>query len=259
MMKKVSVLFFIVISAITGAQAQVKKQQKEKKGTLYFAFGSHRTFYSPSDITLQRRDNPAFDFTLYNVKAKDEGGVRFHTAPQFSYTVGYYFKKKGFGLEYHYDHIKYFMTQDQVVKMNGMINGKLYDKDTMLTKDFVQLEHSDGGNYAMVNVVKWFPVASDKKGNHTLDLIATGGFGLVNPKTNTTILGNHRDDKYHISGYVIGLETGLKYSFFKNFYLSGSFKGAYANYKQFLIANGYGHQRWFSAQVIYLLGAQFPL
>ena len=258
MFKLSGVCFLLLWSAVAFAQ-DGGKAKKEKKGTVYFAFGSHRTFYSPSDIRLERRGDPVFDFTLYDVKAKDEGGLRFRTAPQFSYTVGYYWKQKGFGLEYHYDHIKYFMTQGQVVRMKGAINGKIYDADTSLTEDFVQLEHSDGGNYAMVNLVKWVPLAADKKGNHALDLIAKGGFGLVNPKTNTTILGNHRDDRYHISGYVIGVETGLKYSFLKHFYISGSFKGAFANYKQFLIANGYGQQRWFSAQFIYLLGGQFPL
>ena len=47
--------------------------------------------------------------------------------------------------------------------MKGAINGKIYDADTSLTEDFVQLEHSDGGNYAMVNLVKWVPLAADKK------------------------------------------------------------------------------------------------
>lgn len=259
MMYKAACVFLVLFLSLHSMAQEPAKKAKQKKGTFYLALGSHRTFYTGSDITLQRNADPGFDFTLYNVKADDEGGLRFKTAPQFSYTVGYYFNTKGFGIEYHYDHIKYFMKQDQVVRMKGSVNGKIYDKDTTLTKDFVMLEHSDGGNYAMVNLVKWFPLMSDLKGNHALDLIAKGGFGLVNPKTNSTILGIHRDDKYHISGYVVGLETGLKYRFLKHFYVSGSFKGAFANYREFLIANGYGQQRWFSAQVIYLVGGQFPL
>lgn len=257
-MKKLTGIFVVVLLLPMLSIGQ-EVQSATKKGVLYLAFGSHRTFYSPSDIRLKRESNPGFDFTLYNVKASDEGGLRFKTAPQFSYTVGYYFKEKGFGLEYHYDHIKYFMNQDQVVRMNGAINGKIYNGDTALTKDLLMLEHSDGGNYAMVNLVKWIPLAESKKAEHRLDLIAKGGFGLVNPKTNSTVLGNKRDDRYHISGYVIGVEAGLKYSFLKHFYISGSLKGAYANYSSFLIAGGRGSQRWFSGQAIYLLGGQFPL
>lgn len=248
------ILSFIAIACI-GQQAVPDK----KKGSLYFAFGSHRTFYSRSDISLIRRSNPSFDFTLYDVKAKDEGGLRFHTAPQFSYHIGYYFTKKNFGLEYHYDHIKYFMQLNQRVRLNGSINGKIYNTDTLLQTGFVELEHSDGGNYAMVNFVKRYPLAKNNKGTLRVDAAAMAGVGVVNPKTNTTILGNHRDDQYHISGYIGAVEGGLKLTAFNHVYFQGTFKGAYANYAHFLIAGGHGHQTWFSAQFIYVLGAQFDL
>jgi len=257
-MNRLLLAFFVVLIPVS-MLAQSSSKKKEKKGTVYFAFGSHRTYYTNSDITLERRGDPKFDFTLYDVKAKDEGGLRFKTAPQFSYHAGYYFKKKNFGLEYHYDHIKYFVQANQVVRMKGSIGGKIYDTDTLTSPGFVQLEHSDGGNYAMINIVKWFPLIETTDRNFRIDLTTSAGLGLVNPKTNSTILGNHRDDRYHISGYVIGAETGVKLSFLRHFYLSGTMKGAFANYRQFLIANGYGHQRWFSGQFIYLLGGQFDL
>ena len=249
----------VVIFFSLSVQAQGSKSVETKNGIIYGGFGSFRIFYTNSDISLKRTGEPHFDITLYDVKGVDEGGVKFHTAPMFAWEVGYYFKKKKFGLEYHYDHIKYFVTQDQRVRMKGSINGVIYDKDTTLVKEFLQMEHSDGGNYAMVNLVKWIPIASDKKGNHVLTGIVKGGFGLVNPKTNTTIMGEKRDDKYHISGYVTGIETGLRYNFFKHFFLQGSFKGSYANYTQFLIAGGYGQQRWMAAQFMYMLGGQISL
>ncbi len=260
-MKKISVLtLFVLFSLFAQSQtAQKAVETRNKKGIAYIAIGSHRTFYSPGDITFKRKGGPAFNFTLENAKAKDEGGLKFHTGPQFSYTIGYYFKNKNLGLEYQYDHIKYYLKQNQVVRLTGTINGVIYDKDTLLTPQFVKLEHSDGGNYAMVNFVKWIPIAANKKKENVLTLIAKCGIGVVNPKTNTTILGKHRDDKYHISGYVIGVESGLRYNFSKHFFATTSFKGAFANYGHFLISNGYGHQRWFSGQFIYLVGGQFPL
>jgi hypothetical protein len=254
MKKLLSFFGAFMISGIVAAQGG----SSNKNGILYLAFGSHRIFYTNSDIHLHRDENPSFDFTLFNAKAKDEGGLRFHTAPQFSYTVGYYFKKKNFGLEYQYDHIKYFLQMGQVVHLRGSINGHHFDQDTLLTPAFVQLEHSDGGNYGMVNFVKWIPLAT-KENAFKLDLIVKAGLGLVNPKTNTTIMGNHRDDKYHISGFVTGVETGLRFNFLKYIFVTGSFKGAYADYMDILIAGGRGHQQWFSGQFIYLLGAQFPL
>ena len=241
------------------AGAQGNKETKTTKGIIYFAFGSQRIFYTPSDIRIRRSNEPSFDLTLYKVKAKDEGGLKWETAPQFSYTVGYYFINKNFGIEYQYDHIKYFVTQNRVVHLKGTINDVFYDQDTTLVKDFFQLEHSDGANYAMVNFVKWFPLRAFKNENFSLDILAKAGAGVVNPKTNSTIMGIRRDDRYHISGYVTGFEGGLRFRFFKHIFATGSFKGTYANYNHFLIAGGWGSQKWFAGQFNYLLGAQFPL
>ena len=132
---KRSLLFALLVLAYSHSIGQAKNK-KEKKGVFYFAGGSQRIFYTPSDIRVIHANNPSFDFTLYNVKARDEGGLDFSEAPQFSYTIGYYFKKKNWGLEYHYDHIKYFTKQFQVVHLKGVISNKTYDTDTLLVDDF---------------------------------------------------------------------------------------------------------------------------
>ena len=235
-----------------------KTSTKNKKGVLYFAAGSHRIFFTPSTIRVIRSSDPSFDFTLMKVKARDEG-LKFETAPQFSYTVGYYFKRQNFGIEYQYDHIKYFVRQNQVVRLKGTIAGKQYLQDTTINPDFFQFEHSDGGNYAMINLVKWIPLLSSTNKKIFPELMIKGGIGLVNPKTNSTILGKRRDDQYHISGYLIALESGFRIHVGKYLFATGSFKGAFANYSHFLIWNGYGKQKWFSGQFNYLIGGQIPL
>ena len=239
--------------------AQSSNTAKEKKGTFYLALGSHRAFYSASDIRVIRGSEPSFDFTLHKVKAEDEGGLRWKTAPQFSYRIGYYFNKKNFGIEYSYDHIKYFVKQGQRVHMTGTIQGQPQNRDTTLTANFFQMEHSDGGNYAMINLVKIWPLYAKGKGQPIIDLIGRAGVGIVNPKTNTTILGAHRDDRYHFSGYVVGTEWGARVHFLKNFYVMGSFKGAFANYNRFLIYEGLGNHHFFSGAFNYFVGGQFPL
>lgn len=252
--------YLVLILFSAGAMAQEgSKAKSSKKGTFYLALGSHRIFYTPSDIRVIRGTSPSFDFTLYDVKAKDEGGLRWKTAPEFTYTIGYYFNRKKFGIEYQYDHIKYFVKQGQRVRLKGTINGEQVNKDTTLTPDFFQMEHSDGGNYAMVNFVKWFPLATDKNKAPFIDLMAKAGVGILNPKTNTTIMGIHRDDRYYFSGYVMGVETGLRVHFLKHFFITGSFKGAFANYNHFLIDQGFGQHRFYSGAFNYLLGGQFPL
>lgn len=250
-------VIFIALSFQLQGQA-VQPVAKGKKGAFYFAFGSHRILYTPSTIRVIRTSDSFFDFALIKVKGRDDGGLKFDEAPQFSYTVGYYFKKQKFGIEYQYDHIKYFVRQNQTAHLKGNIGSEQLDQDTLISPDFFQLEHSDGGNYAMINLVKWIPLTQSTK-RVTLDLMLKAGIGLVNPKTNSTVLGKHRDDKYHISGYVLGVESGLRLHLGKYFFATGSFKGAWANYNHFLIWNGYGRQQWFSGQFNYLVGCQFPL
>lgn len=248
-----------LISLTAAAQDSKPKKKKDPKSIIYYALGSHRIFYTRSTIHIKRGGPVPLNFTLYNVKGRDEGGLKWDTAPQFSYTGGIYFVKKKWGLEYQYDHIKYFVKKNQVVRIKGSIQDRHLDRDTTLSPDFFQMEHSDGGNYCMFNFVKWFPLAAAKDNKIALTLIAKGGLGFGNPKTNTTITGEHRDNYYHLSGFIAGLESGLKVNIGKVFYITGSFKGTYANYDDFLISNGRGKQQWFSAQLIYLVGAQLPL
>lgn len=72
-------------------------------------------------------------------------------------------------------------------------------------------------------------------------------------------MGYHRDDRYYISGYIIGVESGFRLHIGKTFFATGSFKGAFANYNHFLIEGGYGKHKWLSGQFNYLIGGQFPL
>ena len=245
--------------ALSAQQIQIKQQATTKKGFLYFGFGSNRIFYTPSTIHVKRGGSSPLDFTLDKVKGRDEGGLKWETAPQFSYAVGYYFVKKNFGLEYHYDHVKYFVKQNQVVHMKGTVQGNNYDKDTLIHPGFFMLEHSDGANYAMFNFVKWFPLYQPLNTKFSMTWLCMAGLGFVNPKTNSTISGQYRDDKYHLSGYIVGLESGLRLNFGSHFFATGTFKGAYANYSDFLIANGKGSQQWFSGQFNYMIGSKFPL
>lgn len=233
-----------------------------KSGILYFGFGTNLSYYSKSTIHFVNNNPGGFDFTLQRVGAKDDRGVDFggQGAAQYSYQAGYYSLKKHFGIEFNFDHIKYFVRNNQVVHLKGTINNQYYDKDTTITPAFIQFEHSDGGNYAILNFVKWknLYTATDKR--NSLDLVLKAGAGPVIPKTNSTLFGSkHRDDAYKVSGYVVALEGGIRYNFRKNLYVIPSVKGAFANYSHFVIADGYGDQRWGALHFNLLVGTQFGL
>ena len=258
-MKKILVLSLILSCLAQVARAQSNSVEiNNKKGVLYMGFGTNRSFYTRNDISFKGSN---FDFTLEKVSAKDDGGLKFDNggAAQYSYQVGYYFKTKNFGVEFNFDHIKYFMRQNQVVHLNGIINNKLVQKDTLITPAFIEFEHSDGANYALFNFVKWKTLSISQNKKNTLDLVGKAGIGPVIPKTNSTIMGKHSDDAYKVSGFVIALEGGVRYNFLKNFYVAPSFKGSFANYSHFKIADGHGNQHWFGAHFNLLVGAQVNL
>lgn len=253
---KIVVCFFCLLHT---AQAQSKSAEvNSKKGVLYFGFGSNLSFYSHSDISFRTGTS---DFTLYNVKAEDDRGLRFHHegAPQYSYQLGYYFKNKNFGVEFNFDHIKYFAVHNQVVRVTGTVNGEKINTDTAITAFVQNFEHSDGANYALFNFVKWKSLYASSTQKSQLNFVWKAGAGPVIPKTNSTIMGRHYDDQYRVSGYVVALEAGVRYTFLKHLYIAPALKGAYANYSKFIIRDGFGHQKWFGAHFTVLVGAQVNL
>jgi hypothetical protein len=251
-------LFVLFLPLVAGTLVQAQSGKVEgKSGVFYFGIGTHKIFYTKSDLHLIGSGSTPFDLTLKKVKAKDDfflkktGG-----APQYDYKMGYYFTKKNFGIEFNFDHVKYFVRHDQVVRTVGKMNGNKIDEELPVTTYVENFEHSDGANYALFNFVKWKTIGG--RGIHyknNLHLELKAGIGPVIPKTNSTILGKHWDDRYKVAGYVVALETGLRYNY-KSLFVEPSFKTAYANYTHFLIADGHGNQNWLSGQFILSVGAQ---
>lgn len=248
-------ILFLVVGISVNAQ---KTKTQTKSGIFYFALGSHVADYSNSDIHLKSNGQPSFDFVLKNVEATDDEFLKSTGgAMQYDYQVGYYFKKKNFGIEYNFDHVKYFAKHDQSVRTTGTVNGQKIDETLPITTYVQNFEHSNGGNYILLNFVKWKDLVMSKDQKRVLNLMYKAGGGIVLPKTNSTIMNNHRDDTYNVAGYVFALEGGLRYNFLKNVFVESSLKGAFANYTHILIANGSGHQHWFSGQFLIMAGFQF--
>jgi hypothetical protein len=239
---------------------------KPGKGTFYFLFGYNLDWFSKSDIHFKDTETSNYDFTLYDVEAVDRPGLKnmLHsniTIPQYSFRLGYYFKNRcDLGIEINYDHVKYVAVDNQPVHLKGTIEGVFYDKDTIMQPAFVRYENTNGANYCIVNLVKRITLLCTKNRKHYLSTVLKAGGGFVFPRTSSTILGRHRNDTYHVAGYVLGADAGLRYDFFRNFCFETSLKGAFANYTDVLLAGkGRANQHFFSLEYIFTLGIQFPL
>jgi len=234
------------------------------KGKFYISIGYNLDWFSKSDIHFKNSSGDNYNFTLHDVKAEDRPGLKnmFHenlTIPQYSYRFGYYFGDRGYwGVELNYDHVKYVAIPYQVVHLTGEIRGESFDADTILSPSFIRYEHTNGANYMMLNGIARKDFLHSKSELHWLSGILKFGAGVVLPRSATTVMGNRRDDTYHVAGYVIGLDAGLRYDLLKHFYFETSGKAAFANYTNvFLYGDGRASQHWFSFEYIFTIGYQF--
>ncbi len=258
----IAILFFIVSNAF----AQTEQKIEKKKGSIYFAWGYNKDFFSKSDIHFHNSGSDQYDFTLYNLTAKDRPGFdQIFTStlsiPQYVYRFGYYFNdKRNLGIEINFDHVKYVMNDNQKAHLKGVIHGNSYDVDTMVTPDFLKFEHTNGANFLMLNVLKKQQLLESKNKKHILNAVLKVGGGIVIPKTDVTLFGTRLDNVFHIAGYVTGVDAGFRYEFFKHFFTDASFKGTYANYYNVLtVGTGKANHTFFTGEIIWGFGAQFPL
>src|ERR1044071_2578347 len=261
-------LRFFTLAAVlcsVGAYAQ-ELPISNNRATVYLTWGYHRDAYSRSTIHFKDSQTDSYDFRFYDAKARDQVDISHFfktplTVPQYVLNIGVIFKqRKGWGVEFSWDHLKYVVRDNQVMHMNGMIRENLYDKDTLVTRDFVHFEHTNGNNYMMVSAVRQLRLLSSRNGNHQLNTLFKAGGGVLVPKTDSYIMGNHNDGPFQFSGYVIGVSANLRYVMYKYFYVETSLKGAYAEYTHAkLYEKGFAQHRFYSLQAIGSLGISVPL
>nr|WP_242008642.1 hypothetical protein [Flavobacterium glaciei] len=236
----------MLFSNSTIAQETTEIQSKytaQNKGKFFISWGGNRDSYSKSDITFQGKD---YDFTLENVQAHDKpkgwhidyiNPVRM-TIPQTNLRMGYFISNH-YSVAIGVDHMKYVMAQNKTVDINGYYpnpgsyNELLANNQVLLTEEFLQYEHTDGLNYVNTEFSRHDDISSIFNIRNTdkiqVNLTEGVGFGLLYPKTNTTLLGKERHDDFHVSGYGTSLKAGLNVTFFKHFYIQGELKGGYIN------------------------------
>lgn len=243
---------FLITFFSSKAFAQEQKNQDKytahNKGKFFVSWGGNRDSYSKSDVTFRGKD---YNFTLDNITAHDKpkgwhvdyiNPTRM-TIPQTNFKMGYFINDH-YSISIGVDHMKYVMTQNQTVNMTGEImlpltepgavyNGIYNNTPTVMTEEFLKYEHTDGLNYVNSEFSRQDDISSLFKIKNTdkiqVNLTEGVGFGLLYPKTNTTLLGKERHDDFHVSGFGTSLKAGLNITFFKHFYIQGELKGGYIN------------------------------
>lgn len=241
-----------------------KRYTANNKGKFTISWGGNREKYTDSDIHFKGDD---YNFMVQSAKAHDKpkgwhidyimpGSM---TKPQTNFKLGYFFTDK-YSISVGVDHMKYVMTQNQTANVTGSINlpsdqpGSYYnggynytpvdlsqngaqeggfDEPQTGIPAFLMFEHTDGLNYIYTEIArqddisKWFGIKNTDK--FQVNINEGIGFGILYPKTNTTLLGKERYDKFNVAGYGTSIKAGLNFTIFKYFTIEGVLKGGYIN------------------------------
>jgi hypothetical protein len=253
--------FLLLLLNIT-VDAQFIRLSKPVFGGMYFQWGYNRDWYTKSDIHF--KDGDKYDFTIYDVVAKDKPDFSYYkdhpfdiTIPQNSYRIGVYLnKKRTHAIEINYDHAKYVQVDHQTLRMKGHFNGKAIDVDTNLGNYIVHIEHTNGANFYHLNYVGQAELWHIKKKKHIrATAVWKAGGGVVIPKSFIILNYQKLDNKFSVAGYVFSGEAGLRLYPFRNFFLEATVKGGYANYLNALgLGTGRVSHSFGYAEVIGLIG-----
>ncbi|GHN03223.1 membrane protein [Cytophagales bacterium WSM2-2] len=209
-----------------------------KRGEIYFSWGYNRDWYSKSDIHVFRNDpdpSKSYDFMLFDATAHDKPDFWRYwyldrlTIPQYDMTFGYFLgNKKDIGFEISWNHLKYVVTDWQNVHMKGQIHGTPIDRVAPLDPDTLHLQHTNGNNYLLFNVVK----RQNLINYHNIQLSAIGkvGAGPLISYTIDTILGDNDPGYFHYHGWVAAVGIGVRATFLKYAFIQTDMQGAFANY-----------------------------
>jgi hypothetical protein len=246
MKTKFIITCLVVFTTFMNAQeVSSEKYTAHNKGKFYIFWGGNRDFYTNSDITFTGKD---YKFTLENVEAHDKP-KGYHvdyvnparmTIPQTNFRMGYFINDH-YNISLGLDHMKYVMTQNQVVTYTGDYQNEgtnfygetLPNGQVLLTEDFLTFEHTDGLNYInsefcrVDDISKLFGIRNTDK--FQINLTEGLGAGLLYPKTNAKLMQQERHDDFHVAGYGISAKAGLNFTFYKYFFIQTEIKGGYIN------------------------------
>ncbi len=237
MIHKKILLLFIVPLFVSISFAQ-KKEKKPFFYGMYLQWGYNTETYTRSNIHFKMSNGS--NFTLHRVKAHDSPDMDAITKkpleisiPQYNYRIGFYLNKEQTkAIEINFDHLKYVVTDFQRVHVSGTIDGKQVDGDSVLNPaTFLHLEHTDGANLLHINYAAQEEIIHSKTaGRKILTAIYKLGAGINIPRTDFTWKGDRLNNAFHIAGYNISAESGLRWYPFKKIFLEGTGKMGFVQY-----------------------------
>lgn len=240
-----------------------------RKHQIWLHWGYNRGQFTTSDIQFT---GPGYDFTLENVVAKDrqspfDVNVYFNpqwwTVPQYNLRLGFFLTDR-FSLSFGHDHMKYVMVQNQIAKMNGYIDpsastiyaGNYDNQAVTLTNDFLEFEHTNGLNYVSFEGNFYGNIYINPSKKFQLDFYLGTGAGFLYPRSDVDLFNIEGVNVFHVAGWGVDIEAGLRMDFFKVFFLNLQAKAGFISMPNVLtVVSGHkAKQSFFFLQEIATLG-----
>ena len=257
--KLISIL--LIIPALSFAQ----QKKNERKGELYFSWGYNKEWYTQSDVHIKQ---PPLNtsYTLHSVYSHDHPGWDedlLHTPisiPQYNYRLGYIFnREKGLGFEINFDHTKHIIKDGQLVRTSGMLNGKQIDSTINFSEaNGFYYYLNNGANFLLFNIVKRWHWHESRSRKFAIDALGKAGIGPVIPHVQNSFFGNANDPGFQLGGWNLGLEAGLRATFFRYVFLEFTNKIDYASYSGLKVYQGTAKQSFGTYELILSLGITIP-
>ncbi len=118
--------------------------------------------------------------------------------------------------------------------------------------DFLHFEHTNGANFLQIG----YQIQGGRfKGEGSMIKGGRWGWtlqpmiGVVIPKTYVKLWGEALDNEFHVAGFIVSGEAGLRYNFSKLLYLTAQVRSGFADYIDVLAAcNAKASHAFFYAQ-----------
>ncbi|RYY56346.1 MAG: hypothetical protein EOO09_06925 [Chitinophagaceae bacterium] len=205
---------------------------------MYLQWGYNVDAYSRSNIHFRMSNGD--NFTLHRAKAHDSGDFDAVlkkpveiSIPQYNYRIGFYLdEKRSRAIEINFDHTKYILSDWQKVRITGTIDGESVNGDSILNpQQFLHFEHSDGANWLHINYVHLGKLLGNHAGTRDiLRYIYKAGAGINIPRSDIRYKGERLNNDFHIAGYNLGVEGGLRFYPLKNLFIELTGKSGYVRY-----------------------------
>lgn len=258
------ILLTLLGSALAALPVQAQLFKKPILTGMYLQWGYNRVGYTKSDLHFVNGDQ--YNFTVHKVKSNDQpdfSGWRTNpldiSIPQYNYRIGFYLNKKHtHAIEINFDHTKYIVTDYQPYNITGQIGGQSINwKDTLLNPQYLHVEHTNGANFFHINYVGQYEIVKSKKRySPRLTAVWKAGAGVVVPKSDIFLFGKHLDNVFHVAGFVVSGEAGVRFYPARNLFLELTGKGGFADYLNVLTVADGGriHHNFGYAEGVFTIG-----